>query len=78
MFLLRVLVVQETLRRRASDLSQSKSMNLAENIAKFTAKGKLGCREPGSSVRPVAGDCTAHLACDGHGVQPSPRGEPRS
>lgn len=57
------------------DLPQSKSMNLVENITKLRTKGKLGWREPGSCVRPVAGGHRVHLACDGHGVQPSPRGQ---
>lgn len=69
-FLQRVLAVQETLKRQASDLSQFESMNLAENIAKFREKDKFGCRETGSW--PVAGHHTVHLACDGHSVQLSP------
>lgn len=76
-----MLVVQEPLRRQVIDLSQSKSLNLAEHIDKFRAKGKLGCMGSGSCVRPVDGDCRVHLACGGCGVQLSPqdlsRSEPR-
>lgn len=60
MFLLRVLAVQETLKRQVSDLSQFKSMNLAENIVKFRKKDKFGCKESGNWVRPVAGHHTVH------------------
>lgn len=49
MFLQRVLVFQETLRRQVSDISQSKS-NLAEDVAKSRASGKLCCKEFGSCV----------------------------
>lgn len=60
------------------DLSQSKSMNLAEHIDKFRAKGKLGCMGSGSCVRPVDGDHTVHLAGGGRGVQLSPQELSRS
>ena len=77
-FLQRTLVIQETLRRWVSNVSQLESMNLAENIAKFRVKGEAGCRESWSCFRPVAGDWAVHLTCDGHSVQLSPWGKPRS
>lgn len=63
------------LQKASHGLSQSKNVNLAENITKLRAKGELGWREPGSCVRPVSGSHTAHLACDGHGVPHTPQGE---